>query len=75
MIFGILNKIPPKLHAIHTHFCTVQDIKSGKCENSAQKWPDYVKITHQNSTDYVKTAIFAMNNVRLKTWIICLKER
>ena len=86
MIFDILNKIPPKLHAIHTHFWGIpskntakvlavsvrkslcifmkpprgqnldlQDIKSGKCENSAQKWPDYVKITYQNSTDYVKS--------------------
>ena len=30
--------------------------KSGKCENSAKNWPDYVKITPQNSTDYVKSA-------------------
>ena len=29
--------------------------KSGKCENSAKNWPDYVKITTQNSTDYVKS--------------------
>ena len=28
----------------------------GKCENSPQKWSDYVKITPQNSTDYVKSA-------------------
>ena len=49
--------------------------KSGKCENSAKNQPDYVKITPQNSTDYVKTAIFAVNNIRFATWIICLKER
>ena len=30
--------------------------KSGKCENSAKNWPDYVKIAPQNSTDYVKSA-------------------
>ena len=29
--------------------------KSEKCENSAKNWPDYVKITPQNSTDYVKS--------------------
>ena len=29
--------------------------KSGKCENSAKNWPDYVKITPQNSTDYEKS--------------------
>lgn len=29
--------------------------KSGKCENLAKDWPDYVKITPQNSTDYVKS--------------------
>ena len=49
--------------------------KSGKCENLAKNWPNYVKITPQNSTDYVKTAIFAMDNIRFATWIICLKER
>ena len=30
--------------------------KSGKCENLAKNRPDYVKITPQNSTDYVKGA-------------------
>ena len=30
--------------------------KSGKCENSTNNWPDYVKIAPQNSTDYVKSA-------------------
>ena len=30
--------------------------KSGKCEILTQNWPDYVKITPQNSTDYVKSA-------------------
>ena len=49
--------------------------KSGKCENSTKNWPDYVKITPQNSTDYVKTAIFAVNNIRFATWKICLGER
>jgi hypothetical protein len=49
--------------------------KSGKCEILTQNWPDYVKITPQNSTDYVKTAIFAVDNIRFATWKICLKER
>jgi hypothetical protein len=31
-------------------------IFGGKCENSAKNWPDYVKITPQNSTDYVKSS-------------------
>ena len=34
--------------------------KSGKCENSVKNWPDYVKITPQNSTDYVKSAYLIM---------------
>lgn len=29
-----------------------------------KNWPDYVKITPQNSTDYVKTAIFAVNDMK-----------
>ena len=58
------------------HFSCILPIeKSGKCENSAQNRADYVKITPQNSTDYVKTAIFAVNNIRFATWKICLEER
>jgi hypothetical protein len=34
---------------------TTHHQKSGKCENSDKNWPDYVKITPQNSTDYVKS--------------------
>ena len=29
--------------------------KSEKCKNLAKNWLDYVKITPQNSTDYVKS--------------------
>ena len=40
----------------YTHQETsIPNPKYGKCENSAKNWPDYMKITPQNSTDYVKS--------------------
>ena len=43
--------------------------KSGKCENSAKNWPDYVKITPQNSTEYVKCQMYLWESAICKSRI------
>ena len=53
---------------INTHRSSTYDeaffaSKWGKCENSARKWPDYVKITPQNSTNYVKSTVYTRKKV------------
>ena len=46
----IMRVIAMKLSRLAVHPTNLE-----KCENSAKNRPDYVKITPQNSTDYVKS--------------------